>query len=84
VKKGIIAPANCPSDWLARPTEGIEMVFVRITTNGPRSGKGGTNSMPLGGIVYAGKKAHRIESYIDRNDFLRGRPASNGWQEGQK
>jgi len=84
VKKGILAPANCPSGWLARPTEGIEMVFVRITTNDPRSGKGCTNSMPLGGIIYMGKKAHSIGAFIDRPNRPQGRPASNGWQEGQK
>jgi hypothetical protein len=60
------------------------MAFAKFRPTIQGLEKTGTNSMPLGGIVYAGKKAHRIESYIDRNDFLRGRPASNGWQEGQK
>ncbi|BBO74203.1 hypothetical protein DSCW_16200 [Desulfosarcina widdelii] len=60
------------------------MVFAIFRSTIQGLEKTGTNSMPLGGIVNKGKKDHGIGASNDRPNLPQGRPASNGWQEGQK
>jgi hypothetical protein len=83
-KKSHSHSRQLPIALAGSPGRGRRNGIRSILTNDSWSGKGGTNSMPLGGVIDKGKRGRRIGAFNDRPNLPQGRPASNGWQEGQK